>query len=129
VSDDRIVAVRPLVDSGAEYSVLDGTVALELGWSEQDIARNALDTRPITGVGRAAAPLIAYQHVLTALISLGRLYAMMRLSVFLTSPNTLSMPVLGRRDFFRQVDFALIEAEQRFYLRFRDRSVLRDSLE
>jgi hypothetical protein len=35
------------------------------------------------------------------------------------------MPGLGRRDFLRQVDLALVEAEQRFYLRFRDRSALR----
>jgi hypothetical protein len=34
---------------------------------------------------------------------------------------------LGRRDFFQRVDFALVEAEQRFYLRFRNRSVLHDA--
>ena len=115
------------MDSGAEHSVLDGTVALELGWSDQDIARTASDARPITGVGRATAPLVGYQHALNVLISLGQRYAMMQMSLLLTPPNTLAVPVLGRRDFFRQVDFALIEAEQRFCLRFRDRSVLQDS--
>lgn len=41
----------------------------------------------------------------------------------------IATPVFGRRDFFQhqQVDFALVEAEQRFYLRFRDRTALRES--
>jgi hypothetical protein len=126
-SGDRVVGLRPLVDSGAEYSLLDGTVALELGWSDQDIVRRALDARPITAVGRAAAPLVAYQHALTVLISFGRQYVVMQLPVFLTSPNSLTISVLGLRDFLSQVDFALAEAEQRFCLRFQDRSALHDS--
>lgn len=121
------MGVRPLVDSSAEYTLLDGLVALELGWDEQDIARRAADARPVGGVGRLGAPLGAYRHDLTVMISLGRSFVVMRLPVFLSPPNTLSLPVLGRRDFLHQVDFALVEAEQRFYLRFRDRSVLRDS--
>ena len=124
---DRVVRVRPLIDSGAEYSLFDGTVALELGWSEQDIAGRAFDVRPVTGVGRVSATLLAYRHDLTVLISLGRRYAVVRLTAFLTPPNALTLPVLGRRDFLSQVDFGLVEAEQRFLLRFRAPSALHDS--
>lgn len=119
--------LRPLVDSGAEYSLFDGTVALQLGWTEQDIVDRASDTRPVTGIGRETLPVVAYRHELTVLISLGRPFVAMRLSAFLTPPNALTLPVLGRRDFCRQVDFALVEAAQRFYLRFRDRSMLRNA--
>ena len=61
------------------------------------------------------------------LISLGRRYAVVRLTAFLTPPNALTLPVLGRRDFLSQVDFGLVEAEQRFLLRFRAPSALHDS--
>lgn len=124
---NRAVRVRPLIDSGAEYSLFDGTVALELGWSEQDIAGRASDARPVTGVGRISAPLLAYRHDLIVLIPLGRRYVVVRLPAFLTPPNALTLPVLGRRDFLSQVDFGLVEADQRFLLRFRDPAALRDS--
>lgn len=74
-----------------------------------------------------SAPLVAYQHDLTVLISLGRRYAVVRLPAFLTPPNSITLPVLGRRDFLSQVDFGPVEAEQRFLLRFRDQSALHDS--
>jgi hypothetical protein len=124
--EERAVAVRPLVDSGAQYSLFDGNVALELGWTEQEIAGRARDARPVIGVSRGA-PVVAYQHELTLLISLGRTFAVLRLPAFLTLPNQLTLPVLGRQDFLRQVDFGLVDAEQRFYLRFRDRAVLQDA--
>lgn len=120
------MAIRPLIDSGAEYSLFDGAVALELGWTEQDIAGRASDVRPVTGVSRGA-PFVAYRHEFAILLSLGRTFAVLRLPAFLTLPNQLTLPVLGRQDFLRQVDFALVEAERRFYLRFRDRSVLQDA--
>ena len=121
------MGVRPLVDSGAEFSLLDGTVALELGWDERDIAGRAAEARSVFGISHGAAPLMAYRHELTVLISLGRRYAAMRVAAFLTPPNALMVQVLGRRDFLNQVDFALLEAEQRFLLRFRDRTAIYDS--
>jgi hypothetical protein len=117
----------PVLDTGADYTVFDGTLAAQLGWHEQELVDGAEDVRPITGVSAGGRALVGYRHRLTCLIPLGRQYASLRLQAFLTAPNTLSTPVLGRRDFFHQVDFALVEAEQRFYLRFRDRSVLHRS--
>gem|GEM_PF-4099935 len=95
-----------------------------LGWAEQDIAGRATGVLPISGLQAHGQPLVGYLHDLTCLIPLGRQYASLQLRVLITPPNTLVTPVLGRRDFFRQVDFALLEADQRFYLRFRNRSVL-----
>ncbi|MGH2354207.1 MAG: hypothetical protein ACRDI2_01590 [Chloroflexota bacterium] len=120
-------SVRPLLDTGADYTLFDGNIALQLGWSEEDIAARADDAHAVHGLETGASPLIGYLHRLTCLISMGQRFATLQLSAFLTSPNTLSTPVLGRRDFFRQVDFALVDAERQVYLRFRDRTALRDS--
>ena len=124
---NAIVGVEPVLDTGADYTVFDGRIAQYLGWREQDIAGRAEDTYPIFGVRADGHALVGYRHRFTCLISLGRQFAALQIRAFVTTPNTLSTPVLGRRDFFRQVDFALVEAEQRFYLRFRDRSVLQES--
>ena len=120
-------SVRPLVDSGAEYTAFDGVSLLHLGWSEDDIVRAADVTHPIYGLAAGLPPVVGYLHRVTCLIPLGRRFASLTLRAYITLPNTLSTPVLGRRDFLQQVDFGLIDAEQRFYLRFRDRSVLRDA--
>lgn len=65
-------------------------------------------------------------HDLTCFIPLGTRFARVQLRVFLTPPNTLWTPVLGRADFFQQVDFALVQADWRFHPRFRDPSVVRE---
>jgi hypothetical protein len=123
----NLARLWPLLDTGAEWSLFDGTVALELGWSEAEIAALAEDVQPISGVGRSAGPLLAYRHRLTCYLPLGSRFALLTLRAFLTPPNTLAGPVLGRGDFFQQVDFALVEAEQRCSLRFRDPSVIHDA--
>jgi hypothetical protein len=122
-----LVSTRPIVDSGAERTVFDGNVALKAGWAEEEITARAEDTLPLVGLGTRLPALVGYLHRVTCLIALGRRFAALELQAFFTPPSTLSTPVFGRRDFLQQVDFALVEAEQRFYLRFRDRSALRDS--
>ncbi len=104
--------------------MFDGNVALRLGWTEDDIRTRAENVLPIFGLGVGIPTLTGYLHRMTCLIPLGERFAEIILRVFLSEPNTLSTPVLGRRGFFEQVDFALVEAEQRFYLRFRDRAAL-----
>jgi hypothetical protein len=121
------VRVDAQLDTGADYSLFDGTVGLYLGWTEQDLAEKAEATSPVYGLGVGRGSLVGYLHRLRCFVPLGTRYAALELRVVLTPPNTLATPVLGRRDFFQQVDFAMVEAEQRFYLRFRDRSVLHAS--
>lgn len=124
--DTAPVEVEPVLDTGADCTAFDGSLAAALGWRTEDIASRAEDVRPIYGLGARGQPLTGYLHRLRFLIPVGRRYADFTMSVLLTEPRTLATPVLGRRDFFRLVDFALVEIEQRFYLRFRDRSALRD---
>ena len=119
-SDRRLGRLWPLLDTGADYTMFDGAVAVELGWTEADIASRAEDVRPVSGVGRGAGPLTGYLHRLTCYVPLGARYAVLPLRVLLTPPYTLATPVLGRHDFFAQVDFGLAEAERRCYLRVRD---------
>lgn len=119
-----IANIHPVLDSGADHSASGCTVALHLGWDEGEIERRGRAARPIHGVAARGPALVGYLHELTCFLPLGRCFARLRLHVFLTPPNTLWTPVLGRRDFFEQVDFALLEAERRFCPRFREPSVL-----
>jgi hypothetical protein len=123
----RLITVWPLLDTGAEATVFDGTVALQLGWDESDIASRAEDVQPLSGLGQASGPLISYLHRLTCYVPLGAWFATLSLRVLLTRPYALAAPVLGRRDFFAQVDFALVEAAQRYHLRFRDKAALQQA--
>ena len=116
--------LRPVLDTGADHTAFDGTVALYLGWSETEIVEGAIDVQPIFGIATDGASLTGYLHELTCFVPFRAHYAQLRLRAFLTPPNTLWTPVLGRRDFFEQVDFALVEAERRFFLRFRDPTAL-----
>ena len=116
--------ILPILDSGAERSVIDGTVALALGWDEAQIAASPV-ARPIAGIGSGTGHLVGYEHRVVCAMSFGPTYAEIELLVFFTPPNTVTTPVLGRRDFFEQVDFAMLQAERTCLLRFRDRSALR----
>ena len=126
-NETRLVRLWPLLDTGAEWTVFDGAVALQLGWNEPEIAGRAEDVRPLSRLGRTAGPLTGYLHRLTCYVPLGPRFATLPLRVLLTPPYALATPVLGRRDFFQQVDFALVEAERRVYLRFRDQAALREA--
>lgn len=119
--------MEPILDTGADNTAFDGSLAFALGWQEDDIAGRAEEVRAISGLGAGRLPLTGYLHRLRFLIPVGRQYADLTIPVLLTAPNTLVTPVLGRRDFLRQVDMALVEAEQQFYPRFRDRSALHDA--
>ena len=125
--DTRAVTLWPLLDTGAQWTLFDGAIALELGWSEADIVGRAEDAQPISGVARGGSPLIGYLHRLTCYVPLGPRFGALSLRAFLTPPYTLGTPVLGRLDFFQQVDFALVDAEQRVVLRVRDRSAIHES--
>jgi hypothetical protein len=113
------------VDSGAEYSAFDGTVALVLGLEESDFAIRALDRRPIHGIALNSAPLTGYLHEFTCFVPFGHRYASFQLLAFLTPPNTLRTPILGRRNFFEQVDVGIFEADRQILLRFREPDVIR----
>jgi hypothetical protein len=119
--------LRPVLDTGAEHTILDGNVAVRFGWTEDDIRMRAVDSFPIYGLDTAGPPLSGFLHRVTLLIALGDRFAELDVRLFLTMPNTLATPVLGRRGFFEHVDFALVQAEQRFYLRFRDPSAIRQA--
>lgn len=121
------IGIQPVLDTGADYTAFDGAIVQYWGWDTQEISARAEETFPISGLWVDGQPLVGHLHRLTCLIPLGRRFASLQLRVLITPPHTISTPVLGRQDFFRQVDFALAEAEQRFYLRFRDRLTLRDS--
>jgi hypothetical protein len=121
------IGIQPVLDTGAAHTAFDGAIVEYWGWDTEDISARAEDTFPISGLWVNGQPLVGHLHRLTCLIPLGRRFASLRLRVLITPPHTLSAPVLGRRDFFRQVDLGLVEAEQRFYLRFRNRSVLHDA--
>jgi hypothetical protein len=125
--DAPILSALPLLDTGAEYTVLDGNLAIQAGWSEEEIAGRALASFPLRGLRASGGALVGYQHAVALHIPVGRRVAAITLRVLLTAPNVLSTDVLGRGDFFRQVDLALVEAEQRFWLRFRDPTAIRDA--
>jgi hypothetical protein len=126
-NDPRLVTVCPLLDTGVARTVFEGAVAEQLGWNAADIAGRAEDAQPLIGFGRGALPLVGYLHRLTCHLPLGPRFAVLSLRVLLTPPYTLRTPVLGRRDLFQQVDVALVDADLRWSLRFRDPSALHEA--
>lgn len=52
-------------------------------------------------------------------------FAKLKLRVLITMPDRLAFSVLGRSDFFEQVDVTFAERDKRLYFRFRDPAVLR----
>lgn len=52
-------------------------------------------------------------------------HAQLKLRVLITLPDRLEFSVLGRSDFFEQVDVTFAESDRRLYFRFRDPTVLR----
>lgn len=113
-----------MLDTGADQTILDGSLAFQWGWRQEDLAQRADETRFISGIQAHGTQVAAYRHHLEFLIPLGPRFVSLRLAVYLCTPNTISTPVLGRQDFMQLVDVAVSEADQQFYLRFRDRSVL-----
>jgi hypothetical protein len=121
-------SLAPLLDTGAELSVFDGDAAEHAGWSMEEIARRALDVRPISGLRRGGRPIEGYLHEVTCYVVVGARFIELRLRALITPPNTLNFPVLGRSGFFDQVDVTFAELEKKLYLRFRN-PALRSSFE
>jgi hypothetical protein len=118
------VTVRAVLDTGAQVSVFDGNVAREAGWTTEDIVDRAIDVVPIQGIA-PGAPIAGYVHEITGYLGAYGRFAELRLRVVMTLPGRIAFPVLGRSDFFEQVDVTFAERDRRLYFRFHDRSVLR----
>ncbi len=119
----RPTQIAPIVDSGAEISVIDGRVALIAGLSLDDIIGRAQEVWPIRGIGQGAT-IRGYLHEVTCYVGTDAHYSQLRLRVLITPPDTIRESILGRDNFFRQVDVTFVEAETMIYLRFRDPSVI-----
>lgn len=119
----RMVTVYPILDSGAELSVIDGSHAVRAGLSAADIVERALDVVPIYGIGHGPS-ITGYLHEVTCYVGTTSQFGELRLRVLITPPDSMRDSVLGRDDFFRQVDVTFVEAETTIYLRFRDGGVI-----
>lgn len=117
--------VSPVLDSGADMSAIDGTVALRAGLTMKDVMERAVRVEMIHGVGSGPA-IPGYLHRATAYLGGPVRYAELSLHVLITPAETLEFPIVGRSDFFEQVDVTFIEFEKRLYFRFRDSTVLRE---
>jgi hypothetical protein len=120
----RLPAVYGVLDTGADMSVFDGNAALQAGWTTRDIVERAIDAMPIYGIGPGAA-IPGYLHEITAYLGGYARYAELKLRVLITMPDRLAFSVLGRSDFFEQVDVTFAERDRKLYFRFRDPAVLR----
>lgn len=123
-TQERLAIVRPVLDTGAEASAIDGSFVHRIGWTMQDVVDRAVQTETIRGIS-IGRPIPAYLHEVTAFVGSPVRYAQLRLRVLITPPNTLEYSVLGRADFFAQTDVTFAESDRRLYLRFRDPAVLR----
>ena len=112
-----------VLDTGAEVSVLDGTIALQAGWTTVDVVERASAVVPIYGLG-SGSPILGYRHEITGYVGGHARFAQMKLHVLITLPNVLAFSVLGRSDFFEQVDVTFSERDARLYFRFRDPTIL-----
>lgn len=108
-------------------SVFDGALALEAGWTLGDIVEGAQATELIYGIS-SGRPIRGYVHEVECLLGNAARFADLRLRVLITPPDSIVYPILGRSDFFEQIDVTFVEFEKRLYLRFRDRSVLHNYL-
>jgi hypothetical protein len=120
----QLPTVYVVLDTGAEVSVLDGNVALQAGWTTGDIVERAIDAFPIYGLGSGAA-IPGYLHEITGYLGSYARYAELKLRVLITTPDRLAFSVLGRKDFFEQVDVTFAEIDKKLFFRFRDPTVLR----
>ena len=122
---ERLHSVVALIDSGAEVSAFDGSLALAAGWSFDSIVDKAISTQAISGINAGLA-IQGFLHEVFWFVGEPLHFAELKFRVLITPPNTLAFSILGRHDFFEQVDVAFAELDQSLFLRFRDRSVLRD---
>lgn len=97
--------------------------ALEAGWTFDSVIQQALATRAIHGISGGTA-IVGYLHEIVCFVGGPSRFAQLRLRVLITPPNSLAFPILGRHDFFEQVDVTFAELEKKLYLRFRNPAVL-----
>ena len=116
---ERPLSVGAVLDTGAEMSVLDGSLALEAGWTYGDIVERALATELIYGFS-SGPPIRGYAHEIECLLGNSRQFADLHLRVLIIPPDSVVYPVLGRSNFFQQVDVTFVDFERKLYLRFRD---------
>ncbi|MGH2460982.1 MAG: hypothetical protein ACRDIY_19165 [Chloroflexota bacterium] len=116
--------IYAVLDTGAEVSVFDGNAELQAGWTPGDIIERAIRVTPMYGFGSGAATP-GYLHVVTAYLGGYARFAELKLRVLITPPGRLEFSVLGRSDFFEQVDVTFAERDCRLFFRFRDPSALR----
>lgn len=122
---EKSVTLSAIADTGAQVSVFDGSVAIGAGWTTTDIIERASGSLPVYGLG-SDTPIPAYLHQVTVLFGTFSRFAELKIRVLVTMPNRLAFSVLGRTDFFEQVDVTFAESDKRLYFRFRDPNVLRD---
>jgi hypothetical protein len=105
-------------------SVFDGNAALQAGWTTGNIVERAMAVVPIYGFG--AGPAIPdYLHQVTAYLGAYARFAALKLRVLITMLSRLEFSVLGRSDFFEQVDVTFAQRDKKLFFRFRDPAVLR----
>ena len=116
---ERLFSLTPVLDTGADVSAFDGSFALAAGWSIESIVDQAIDSQLIRGI--SAGPAVrGYLHEVVCFVGESRRFAELRTRVLITPPNSLAFPILGRHDFFEQVDVTFAELDKRLYLRFRN---------
>ena len=96
------MTVTPLLDTGAEISVFDGTVAARAGLSRQDVVRRALDVKPIHGLAYSGRIIEGYELEVVCYVGSAVRFAELRFRVLITPPDTIALPVLGRAGFGRR---------------------------
>ena len=119
----RPVTITAVLDTGADMSVLDGNAALGAGWTTTDIVERASAVIPIHGLGPGSV-IPGYLHEITAYIGAYGRFAELKLRALITMPDRLAFSVLGRSDFFEQVDVTFAERQTRLYFRFHNASAL-----
>jgi hypothetical protein len=120
----RPITLAPIVDSGAEVSLIDGSEALHAGWTMDDIIDGARGSRPILGIG-AGPPIMGYLHNVTCYVGTSSLFAQLNIGVYVTKSNAIRESVRGRDDFFRKTDVTFSETDRLIRLRFRDTQVIK----
>lgn len=117
------VTVYAILNTGAQVSVFDGNVALRAGLTTDEIVERAIGAVPVHGFG-PGVPILGYVHEIVGLLGSYSRFAKLTLRVLITMPGQLEYSVLGRSDFFEQVDVTFAERDRRLYFRFRDPAAL-----
>jgi hypothetical protein len=97
-----VAAVTPLLDTGAEQSILDGRAAEAAGLSWRDVLDRAVDVKPIHGDPRGGRVVEGHELEVVCYLGSAARFAELRFRALVTPPDTITFPVLGRAGFFEQ---------------------------